>query len=124
MTEDESEPKPTSGVTPNDIVSSIEMILGRTPDQALVDYHMGLGFVDRADLGRYMLSTHEFRDRYRNLGSQQPESDVWAQKTLDSRRRKEQLHSFGPYAQAILLEGKHGSFVVDPEDSSVSWKLL
>lgn len=59
------------GVTADEIVASIEMILGRTPDQALVDYHVGLGFKDRFELGRYMLSTDEFRSRW-NTARRQP----------------------------------------------------
>jgi hypothetical protein len=49
------------GVTADDVIASIEMILGRTPDQALVDYHLKLGFADRFALGKYMMSTDEFR---------------------------------------------------------------
>ena len=47
-------------------MASIEMILGRTPDPALVDYHLGMGFKDRFALGNYMLSTEEFRNRNRS----------------------------------------------------------
>jgi FkbM family methyltransferase len=44
-----------------------------------------------------------------------------AQAALD---RKNTMQSFGPFAKGILVEGKHGMFVVDPEDSSVSAHLL
>jgi hypothetical protein len=52
------------GVSADDIIASIEMILGRTPDQALVDYHLKLGFADRFALGKYMISTDEFRAQF------------------------------------------------------------
>lgn len=54
-----------SGVTAEDVVASIEMILGRTPDQGLVDYHLGLGFADRFALGEYMMTTQEFKSRFK-----------------------------------------------------------
>jgi len=59
----------TAGVTAEDVIASIEMILGWTPDQALVDYHLGLGFANRQELGRYMLATDEFRNKHRELFS-------------------------------------------------------
>jgi FkbM family methyltransferase len=59
-----------AGVTSEDIVASMEMILGRTPDKGLIDYHLALGFEDRFALGRYMLSTQEFADRWRYRGRQ------------------------------------------------------
>jgi FkbM family methyltransferase len=55
------------GVTADDIVASIEMILGWTPDQASIDYHLGLGFRSRRELGQYMISTEEFRDKHQNF---------------------------------------------------------
>jgi FkbM family methyltransferase len=59
-------------VTADDVIASIEMILGRTPDPALVDYHLKLGFVDRFALGKYMRevyeNTDEFRARFQFLG--------------------------------------------------------
>ena len=59
-----------AGVTADDIVASIELILGRTPDQALIDHHLALGFKNRFDLGWYMLSTQESRARTRALQRQ------------------------------------------------------
>jgi FkbM family methyltransferase len=53
------------GVTADDVVASIEMILGWTPSQDLVDYHLGLGFRDRKHLADYMMSTDEFRHKHR-----------------------------------------------------------
>jgi FkbM family methyltransferase len=50
-----------SGVSGDDVIASIEMILGRTPDAELVEYHLRLGFPDRFALGKYMLNTDEFR---------------------------------------------------------------
>ncbi len=51
------------GVSADDVISGIEMILGRTPDQTLVDYHVGLGFSNRAELGKYLTSTDEFKNK-------------------------------------------------------------
>jgi len=56
----------SAGVSREDIVASIEMILGRTPDEALVDLHLRMGFKDRFALGDYMLSTAEFRNRHKS----------------------------------------------------------
>jgi FkbM family methyltransferase len=53
-------------VTAEDVVASIEMILGWTPSKELVDYHLGLGFEDRKHLGQYMMSTEEFQARHRH----------------------------------------------------------
>ncbi len=53
-----------AGVTAEDVVACIEMILGRTPDQKLVDYHLGLGFANRFELGRYMVNVEEFTHRH------------------------------------------------------------
>jgi FkbM family methyltransferase len=52
-----------SGVTADDVIACIEMLLGRTPDASLVEYHLGLGFADRIALGRYMINTGEFQTR-------------------------------------------------------------
>jgi FkbM family methyltransferase len=52
------------GVTADDVIASIEMILGWTPDQALVDYHLKLGFADRFALGKYMINTDESRTKF------------------------------------------------------------
>jgi FkbM family methyltransferase len=59
---------PPGGVTADDVIASIEMILGRTPDQALVDYHLKLGFADRFALGKYMINTDEFSAQFHSLG--------------------------------------------------------
>lgn len=53
-----------SGVTAEDVIACIELVLGRTPHPSLVDYHLGLGFPDRFALGKYMINTGEFRARY------------------------------------------------------------
>ena len=37
------------------------MLLGRTPDASLVEYHLGLGFADRFALGKYIVSSLEER---------------------------------------------------------------
>jgi len=60
-----------SGVSADAVVARIEMILGWTPDQNLIDYHLSLGFKDRAALGAYMMSTHEFRSKM-GLNRRQP----------------------------------------------------
>ena len=52
------------GISRDDVIASIEMILGWTPDDNLVTYHLGLGFKDRFELGRYMMSTEEFRRKH------------------------------------------------------------
>jgi len=57
-----SDKEAATGVTAEDIVSSIEMILGFTPDAALIDYHLKLNFPNRIALGKYMMSTDTFRN--------------------------------------------------------------
>jgi FkbM family methyltransferase len=56
--------KSVSRVGPDDVIACIEMLLGRTPDAGLVEYHLGLQFPDRFALGEYMIRTGEFRTRY------------------------------------------------------------
>ena len=56
-----------SAVSANDIIASIEMILGWTPDNLMIDYHLSLGFKSRSELGNYMISTHEFQQKHRNF---------------------------------------------------------
>lgn len=51
------------GVTADDVIACIEMLLGRTPDASLVEYHLGLGFADRFVLGKYIINTGEFQSR-------------------------------------------------------------
>lgn len=116
---------PATGITEEDVIACIEMILGRTPDKTLVDYHLDLNFRDRVELGRYMLGTDEFRRLYNGdqadtIGS----TDLWAERANAARIRKERLMSFGANAAGLLVETRHGPFVVDPEDSSVSASLL
>lgn len=50
--------------------------------------------------------------------------DTWHDKAHAAQERKNQLKTFGPYASGIFIEGKHGLFVVNPEDSSVAPALL
>lgn len=50
--------------------------------------------------------------------------DKWQDKAHAALERKKQLKAFGPYAAGIFIEGKYGSFIVDPEDSSVARDLL
>jgi FkbM family methyltransferase len=52
------------GVSADDVIVCIEMILGRTPDAELVDYHLRRGFPDRFALGKYMINTGEFQSRF------------------------------------------------------------
>lgn len=52
-----------AGITADDVVAAMEMILGRTPDQALIDQHLLLGLTSRFQLGEYLLRTDEFRSR-------------------------------------------------------------
>jgi FkbM family methyltransferase len=56
-------PAVASGVTADDVIACIEMLLERTPDASLVEYHLGLGFADRFALGKYMINTGEFQTR-------------------------------------------------------------
>lgn len=60
-----------SGVTADDVVTSIEKILGWTPDLALVEYHLGLNFPDSRALDQYMMQTDEFRNN-NNLNKRRP----------------------------------------------------
>jgi FkbM family methyltransferase len=53
-----------NGVSADDVIACIEMILGRTPDAELVEYHLRRGFSDRFALGKYMINTGEFQHRY------------------------------------------------------------
>ena len=53
-----------SGVSADDVIACIEMILGRTPDADMVEYHLRLGFPDRFALGEYMINTSEFQTRH------------------------------------------------------------
>ena len=54
----------STGVTADDIIACMEMILGRTPDPELVEHHLQRGFPDRFALGKYMINTREFQNRY------------------------------------------------------------
>jgi FkbM family methyltransferase len=61
-----SEVSKNSYITPEDIIACIEFLLGRTPDDDLVKHHLSLGFKDRFELGRYIISTSEFRSHHLN----------------------------------------------------------
>jgi FkbM family methyltransferase len=52
------------GVTAEDITACIELMLGRTPEPELVEYHLKLGFHNRFALGEYVLGSAEFESRY------------------------------------------------------------
>jgi FkbM family methyltransferase len=54
----------SSGVNAGEVIACIEMILGRTPDAELVEYHLRLGFPNRFALGKYMINTGEFQTLY------------------------------------------------------------
>jgi FkbM family methyltransferase len=54
----------SSGVSTDDVIACIEMILGRTPDAGMVEHHLRLGFSDRFALGEYMINTGEFQNRF------------------------------------------------------------
>ncbi len=109
------------GVSADDVIYGIEMILGRTPDKALVDYHLDLKFSSRAELGKYLIGTDEFKHNF--LGNK-PSSNIWEQKARQAAERKERLKSFGPCACGLLVDTIYGLFVVDPEDASVTNALL
>jgi len=53
-----------NGVSSDDVIACIEMILGRTPHAELVEYHLRRGFPDRFALGKYVINTGEFQSRY------------------------------------------------------------
>lgn len=114
-----------SGVSAQEIIASIEMILGRTPDQALVDYHLRLGFPDRFALGEYMLSTGEFEQRYISGAATGNEpSSFWEARAHGANIRRKRLKAFGPHARGILVSTSNGLFVVDPEDGFIANSLL
>lgn len=48
----------------------------------------------------------------------------WQDKAALGAERKSRMMSFGINAGGILVHAKHGDFIVDPEDSSVSLSLL
>lgn len=48
----------------------------------------------------------------------------WTRRAKRAQRRKDKMSSFGRYAVGLLVKGQHGIFAVDPEDDSVSRKLL
>lgn len=48
----------------------------------------------------------------------------WARRAKRAQRRREKMSSFGHHAMGLLVEAKYGLFAVDPEDDSVSKKLL
>lgn len=51
-------------------------------------------------------------------------SRKWRRRIGKLKQRKERMLSFGSHAFALLVEGKHGKFAVDPEDDFVSKRLL
>ena len=112
---------PPLAISAIDVISGIEMILGRTPDKALVDYHLGLGFSNRAELGKYLIGTDEFKNKFLGI---EPPSNIWEQKARQAAERKERLKSFGPSACGLLVDTIYGLFAVDPEDASVTNALL
>lgn len=48
----------------------------------------------------------------------------WNERARAAAVRKSRMMSFGPYTRGLLVQGHHGLFVVDPEDSSVTGDLL
>lgn len=69
------------------------MVLGRTPDTSLVEYHMGLGFRDRFTLGKYMINTGEFRNRYSaGSGLTRPASVFLGDRVLTSTHRGDAIY--------------------------------
>lgn len=51
-------------------------------------------------------------------------SRKWRRRVGKLIQRKERMLSFGSHAFALLVDGKHGKFAVDPEDDFVSKRLL
>jgi hypothetical protein len=100
------------GVTADDVIASIEMILGRTPDQALVDYHLTLGFADRFALGKYMMSTDEFRVQLQLSGGNWRHlfhSFATAGSFETQRRSLEVLRLLTPYRAKGVRKARFGS---------------
>jgi FkbM family methyltransferase len=83
-----------NGISANDVIASIEMILGRTPDVELVEYHLRLGFPDRFALGKHMLNTDEFRSGTRCPGP------IWDERALTESR--EPIGILGSEAEEVF----------------------
>jgi FkbM family methyltransferase len=82
-----------NGVSPDDVIACIEMILGRTPDAELVQYHLGLGFANRSALGKYMINTGEFQNRYAEAMQKfRPASIFLGDRVLSSTHRGEVIY--------------------------------
>jgi len=82
-----------NGVSADDVTACIEMILGRTPDAGLVEYHLGLGFPDRFALGEYMINTGEFRTRYAGVsGNIRPASIFLGDRILTLTHRGNRIY--------------------------------
>jgi hypothetical protein len=94
------------GITAEDVTAAIELILGRTPEPALVEYHVEMGFIDRTALGRYLVSTDEFKLLNRGEPADLSSSDGRAAAGRDRRR---QLKAFGPRASALSSK-RSGAF--------------
>ena len=101
-----------TGISADDVVAGIEMILGWTPDQNLIDYHLRLGFSTRYELGNYLTHIEEFKVKYLGI---EPSSNNWDEKAQRANERKQRLKTFGSHAFGVLVDTKHGFFVVDPE---------
>ena len=115
----------TAGVTGEDIRACFELMLGRSPDDALVEYHLSLGFASRATLGQYIRGTAEFEARFFGVSCDPADfGDEWRARAISASVRSAKLKSFGSRARGLWLEGNTGWYVVDPEDGAVSLSLL
>jgi FkbM family methyltransferase len=87
-------PTPVAGgVNAEDVIACIEMLLGRTPDSTLVEYHLGLGFADRLALGRYMINTGEFQTRFSRISGFSRSTSVFlGDRVLTSTHRGDALY--------------------------------
>jgi len=54
-------------VNRDDVIQAIELVLGRTPDEPLVEYHANLPFEAPMELAEYLIRTDEFRTRYERI---------------------------------------------------------
>jgi FkbM family methyltransferase len=81
-----------NGVSADDVIACIEMILGRTPDAELVEYHLRRGFPDRFALGKYMISTGEFQNRLGAMLKFRPTSILLGDRVLSFTHRGDAIY--------------------------------
>ena len=110
-----------SGVSADDVISGIENDSRLDAGSGSRRLSFGPWISNRAELGKYLTSTDEFKNRLLGI---KPTSSIWEQKAQHAAERKERLKSFGSHACGLLVDTIYGLFAVDPEDASVSAALL